>query len=208
MQNQKIQNKSFAKLFLALALVLTCATSSFAKLAGMDDSQSSATEKNEGLKALIGFSGGNSMIADDGTIFASLRIGLDFQPLFAVGAWASAIVSDVRNYNVKEKQLVNYKAFGAFVELFPIRFGNFAISVPIEIGGGAVNALENGDESFESEDYFFMGDMAVHFNYRVTKMLEVSIGGGYRMFAGIEENNLENMDFCTPFGELRFTVRE
>jgi hypothetical protein len=50
--------------------------------------------------------------------------------------------------------------------------------------------------------------MAVHFNYRITKMLEVSIGGGYRMFAGIEANNLENLDFCTPFGELRFTVRE
>jgi hypothetical protein len=39
-------------------------------------------------------------------------------------------------------------------------------------------------------------------------MLEASIGGGYRMFAGIEANNLENLDFCTPFGELRFTIRE
>lgn len=208
MQNQKIQNKGFFKVLFTLALVLSCATSSFAELAGMGDSQDSAAKKNEGLKALIGFSGGNSMIADDGTIFATLRIGLDFQPLFATGVWASAIVSDVRNYNVKEKQLVNYKSFGAFIELFPIRFGDFAISVPVEIGAGVVNALENGDESFESEDYFFTGDMALHFNYRVTNMLEISIGGGYRMFAGIEENNLENMDFCTPFGELRFTVRE
>ncbi|MCQ2053989.1 MAG: hypothetical protein MJY82_01695 [Fibrobacter sp.] len=208
MQNQKIQNKGFFKVLFTLALVLSCATSSFAELAGMGDSQDSAAKKNEGLKALIGFSGGNSMIADDGTIFATLRIGLDFQPLFATGVWASTIVSDVRNYNVKEKQLVNYKSFGAFIELFPIRFGDFAISVPVEIGAGVVNALENGDESFESEDYFFTGDMALHFNYRVTNMLEISIGGGYRMFAGIEENNLENMDFCTPFGELRFTVRE
>lgn len=208
MQNQKIQNKGFFKVLFTLALVLSCATSSFAELAGMGDSQDSAAKKNEGLKALIGFSGGNSMIADDGTIFATLRIGLDFQPLFATGVWASAIVSDVRNYNVKEKQLVNYKSFGAFIELFPIRFGDFAISVPVEIGAGVVNALENGDKSFESEDYFFTGDMALHFNYRVTNMLEISIGGGYRMFAGIEENNLENMDFCTPFGELRFTVRE
>lgn len=208
MQNQKIQNKGFFKVLFTLALVLSCATSSFAELAGMGDSQDSAAKKNEGLKALIGFSGGNSMIADDGTIFATLRIGLDFQPLFATGVWASAIVSDVRNYNVKEKQLVNYKSFGAFIELFPIRFGDFAISVPVEIGAGVVNALENGDESFESEDYFFTGDMALHFNYRVTNMLEISIGGGYRMFADIEENNLENMDFCTPFGELRFTVRE
>ena len=78
----------------------------------------------------------------------------------------------------------------------------------------SVTAMKNeevknpDDEAFESEDYFFTADMAVHFNYRVTKMLEISIGGGYRMFSGIETNGLENLDFCTPFGELRFTIRE
>ena len=94
------------------------------------------------------------------------------------------------------------------MELFPLRIDNFAISVPIKIGGGAVNAMDKGEEAFESEEYFFMADMAAHFNYRLTKMLEVSIGGGYRMFAGIDKNNLENMDFNTPFGELRFTIKE
>ena len=161
-------------------------------------------KNNDGLKAFIGVSGGNALVTDDGSIFANIRIGLDIMPQFSTGVWVSRLLSDVRNYNVPEKQMIN----GGFVELFPIRLGDFAISVPIEIGGGALYVMEPDDEAFESEDYFFTADMAVHFNYRVTKMLEVSIGGGYRMFSGIETNNLENLDFCTPFGELRFTIRE
>lgn len=192
-----------------LAMVLACSTASFAELSGMKDSEAAPVEeKSEGLKAFIGIGGGNAMVADDGVVFASLRIGLELMPQVSVGAWASFLLSDVRNYNVREKQMVDYKAFGAFAELFPFRYNKFAISVPIAVGGGVVNSIDDGDESFAPEDYFFTGEMAVHFNYRVTKMLEVSIGGGYRMFAGIEENNLENMDFCTPFGELRFTIKE
>jgi hypothetical protein len=83
-----------------------------------------------------------------------------------------------------------------------------SISVPIQVGGGVVNIMEADDEAFAPEDYFFTADMAAHFNYRLTKMLEVSVGGGYRMFAGIDKNNLDNMDFNTPFGELRFTIKE
>ena len=165
-------------------------------------------KSNDGLKAFIGVSGGNVLVADDGAIFANIRIGLDILPQISTGVWVSRLLSDVRNYNVAEKQMIKYMSFGGFVELFPLRLGNFAISVPIEVGGGALYVMEPEDEAFESEDYFFSADMAVHFNYRVTKMLEVSIGGGYRMFSGIETNNLENLDFCTPFGELRFTIRE
>ena len=206
----KKRSRLMAKFALALALVLSLSGTSFAELAGMGDSNAPTEEKSEGgIKALIGIGGGNSMITDDGTIFMALRIGLDFGKLLSAGMWYVSTISDVRNYNVPQKQLINYNSFGAFVELFPLRFNEeMSLSVPIRVGGGAVNALENGDEGFESEDYFFVADMAVHFNYRITKMLEVSIGGGYRMFAGIEENNLENMDFCTPFGELRFTIRE
>lgn len=203
-------NNFAKKIGIALALVLTTSTASFAELAGMNDSTTvPQTEKeSDGLKALIGIGGGNALLADDGIVFSTLRIGLDLKPLFSVGAWATVLLSDVRNYNVSEKQMVDYKAFGAFVELFPIRFDKIAISVPLKIGGGVVNAIDDGDESFAPEDYFFTGDMAVHFNYRLTRMLEVSIGGGYRMFAGIDENNLDDMDFCTPFGELRFTIKE
>ena len=165
-------------------------------------------KSDDGLKAFVGVSGGNVLVADDGAIFANLRIGLDINPLVATGVWVSRVLSDVRNYNVPEKQMIKYMSFGGFVELFPLRLGDFAISVPIEVGGGALYVMEPDDEAFESEDYFFTADMAVHFNYRITKMLEVSIGGGYRMFNGIETNNLENLDFCTPFGELRFTIRE
>ena len=165
-------------------------------------------KSDDGLKAFIGVSGGNVLVADDGAIFANLRIGLDINPLFSTGVWVSRLLSDVRNYNVKEKQMIKYMSFGGFVELFPLRFDKFSVSVPIQIGGGALYVMEPEDESFESEDYFFTADMAAHFNYRVTKMLEISIGGGYRMFTGIETNNLENLDFCTPFAELRFTIRE
>lgn len=165
-------------------------------------------KSDDGLKAFIGVSGGNVLVADDGAIFANLRIGLDINPLFSTGVWVSRLLSDVRNYNVKEKQMIKYMSFGGFVELFPLRFDKFSVSVPIQIGGGALYVMEPEDESFESEDYFFTADMAAHFNYRVTKMLEISIGGGYRMFTGIETNKLENLDFCTPFAELRFTIRE
>ena len=165
-------------------------------------------KSNDGLKAFIGVSGGNVLVADDGAIFANIRIGLDILPQISTGVWVSRLLSDVRNYNVAEKQMIKYMSFGGFVELFPLRLGDFAISVPIEVGGGALYVMEPDDEAFESEDYFFTADMAVHFNYRVTRMLEVSIGSGYRMFNGIETNGLENLDFCTPFGELRFTIRE
>ena len=188
--------------------MLFAATSSFAELKDMGDATPANEKSSSGIRALIGIGGGNSMITDDGTIFMNLRIGIDFNPLFSSGLWVSSIMSDVENHKVKHNQLVNYKAFGGFVELFPLRFDKFSVSVPIQAGGGSVSALEPGDEAYETEDYFFIADMAVHFNYRITKMLEISIGGGYRMFTGIEENNLENLDFCTPFGELRFTVRE
>ena len=189
-------------------LILLVALVAFAN-AELRSVQFTPEEKSDdGLKAFIGVSGGNVLVADDGAIFANLRIGLDINPLFSTGVWVSRLLSDVRNYNVKEKQMIKYMSFGGFVELFPLRFDKFSVSVPIEIGGGALYVMEPEDESFESEDYFFTADMAAHFNYRVTKMLEISIGGGYRMFTGIETNNLENLDFCTPFAELRFTIRE
>ena len=191
-----------------MALVFALAVSSFAELAGMNDNTAAESGDNSTMSALVGLGGGNSMIADDGVIFMTMRIGVEVKQLFSTGAWFTSTIEDVRNYNVDHKQMVNYNAFGAFVELFPLRIDNFAISVPIKIGGGALNAMDKGEEAFESEEYFFMADMAAHFNYRLTKMLEVSIGGGYRMFAGIDKNNLENMDFNTPFGELRFTIKE
>lgn len=209
MLSQNRKNSIVTKAFAACLLVLACASSSFAELAGMGDSDAATEEKSEGgLKALIGISGGNVLVADDGAIFANLRIGLDIVPMFSTGMWVDRLLSDVRNHNVKQKQMIKYMAFGGFVELFPLRFDKIAISVPINVGGGALYVMEPEDEAFESEDYFFTADVSVHFNYRLTKMLEISIGGGYRFFADIETNNLENSDLSSPFGELRFTVRE
>ena len=204
MKNQTMKNSLKA----AILLVFAMAGSSFAELAGMNDNDAAEKSESAAMTALVGLGGGNSLIADDGVIFMTMRIGVDVMQLFSTGAWFTTTIEDVRNYNVDHKQMVNYNAFGAFVELFPLRFDKFAISVPIKIGGGAVNAMDKGDDAFESEEYFFTADMAAHFNYRLTKMLEVSVGGGYRMFAGIDKNNLDNMDFNTPFGELRFTIKE
>jgi hypothetical protein len=204
MKNQTMKNSLKA----AILLVFAMAGSSFAELAGMNDNDAAEKSESASMTALVGLGGGNALIAEDGVIFMTMRIGVDVMQLFSTGAWFTTTIEDVRNYNVDHKQMVNYNAFGAFVELFPLRFDKFAISVPIKIGGGAVNAMDKGDEAFESEEYFFTADMAAHFNYRLTKMLEVSVGGGYRMFAGIDKNNLDNMDFNTPFGELRFTIKE
>lgn len=199
----------FGKLFSIAAIALVFATSANAELAGMADQDAKASDASSShWSGLIGISGGNSLIARDGTIFMSVRIGVQWNDFIANGAWATLLLSDVQNPNVKGQEVIDYNAFGLFAELFPLRFNEFSISVPIQVGGGVVNVIEKGDEAFSPEEYFFTGDMAVHFNYRLTKMLEVSIGGGYRMFAGIDENNLDDMDFCTPFGELRFTFKE
>lgn len=163
---------------------------------------------NNGWKAFLGIGGGNALLAEDGTVFANLRIGIEWNSWLATGVFASFIVDDVRNHNVKTPQMVNYNAYGAVVEFTPFRKDLFSISVPVEIAGGVVNAMDWGESAFSPEDYFFMADVAAQFNFRVTKMLEVSIGGGYRFFAGIEDNNLDNGDFNTPFGEIRFTIKE
>lgn len=197
-----------ARIISAITFTLAFAVTAHAELAGMNDQPADSTTKERSWSGLVGVSGGNSLIARDGTIFMSVRIGVQWNDIIANGAWATFLMSDVENPNVKGQELINYNAFGLFAEFFPYRNGAFAISVPLQVGGGVVNVIEKGDEAFSPEEKFFTGELALHFNYRVTRMLEVSIGGGYRMFAGIDENNLDDMDFCTPFGELRFTFKE
>lgn len=198
--------KKTSKILTVASVVLACATSSFAELRSIQFTPEDKT--SEGLNAYIGIGGGNSMIIDDGTIFMNLRIGLEFNSFIAAGAWFSSIMSDVRNYTAPVPEMIDYNAFGVQVEVTPYRLNKFSISIPVNIGGGAVNNLRKGDEAFASEDYFFVADASAQFNYRVTKMLEVSIGGGFRVFAGIDASNLSSGDFCTPFGELRFTIKE
>lgn len=198
--------KKTSKILTVALVVLACATSSFAELRSIQFTPEDKT--SGGLNAYIGIGGGNSMIIDDGTIFMNLRIGLEFNSFIAAGAWFSSIMSDVRNYTAPVPEMIDYNAFGVQVEVTPYRLNNFSISIPVNIGGGAVNILRKGDEAFASEDYFFVADASAQFNYRVTKMLEVSIGGGFRVFAGIDASNLSSGDFCTPFGELRFTIKE
>ena len=196
------------KLLTSLLMALSLAVSSHAELLGSQDYEPGKLDTS-GWSALLGVSGGNSLIARDGTIFMTLRIGLVLNPYISLGAYSSSILSDVQNPKVHHSQMIDYHAFGAFVEPVVFRDGFFSISLPMSIGGGEVDFMDKGDEDgFKAEDAFFVADFAAQFNFRVTKLLEVSIGGGYRLFAGIEENNLKNKDFCTPFGELRFTFKE
>ena len=60
----------------AAALVLALAVSSFAELAGMNDNSAAESSDNSSMSALVGLGGGNSMIADDGVIFMTMRIGV------------------------------------------------------------------------------------------------------------------------------------
>ncbi len=196
------------KLWTTLLAALTFAVSSHAKLQGSDDYQPKE-EATSSWSALLGIGGGNSLIARDGTIFMNLRIGIALNPYISFGAFSSAILSDVQNPKVRHSQMIDYHAFGVFAEAFAFRSGIFSISIPVNIGGGVVSFMDKGNEDgFKSEDGFFTTDVSAQFNFRVTKLLEVSIGGGYRFFAGIEANNLKNKDFCSPFGELRFTFKE
>ncbi len=199
-----MKKKFLATLLMAMAL----AVNSHAKLQGSDDLQPKEDAKSS-WSALLGIGGGNSLIARDGTIFMNIRIGVALNPHISLGAYFSSILSDVLNPKVRHPQMLDYHSYGVFAEPVVFRNGLFSISLPISIGGGSVNFMNKGDEDgFKSEDAFFTSDFSAQFNFRVTKLLEISIGGGYRLFAGIEENNLKNKDFRSPFGELRFTFKE
>ena len=196
------------KLLTSLLMALTLAVSSHAELQGSKDYEPSKVATSD-WSALLGVSGGNSLIARDGTIFMNLRVGVVLNPHISLGAYFSTILSDVKNPKVRHPQMLDYHSYGIFAEPVVVRSGLFSISLPVSIGGGSVNFLNKGDEDgFKSDDAFFTSDFSAQFNFRVTKLLEVSVGGGYRLFAGIEENNLKNKDFRTPFGELRFTFKE
>lgn len=192
----------------ATIAALCLAVFSHAELQGMQDHQP-AKVVNDGKKALVSFGGGNSLIARDGTIFTDFRIGVEWNPYIATGIFGTFIMDDVKNPNIKTtSQMIDYNSYGAFVEVTPYRNGIFALSFPIGVGFGSINTINSGDEELEETDHFFVAEAAAQFNFRLTRILEVSFGGGYRLFAGVEENNLDNGDFRTPFGILKFTIKE
>ena len=196
---------NFLKTLLA---ALTLTVGAHAELQGSADYQPKE-EASSDWSALLSVGGGNSLIARDGTIFMNLRIGVALNPYISLGGYFSTILSDVRNPKIRHPQMLDYHSYGIFAEPVVYRNGLFSISLPVSLGGGSVNFMNKDDEDgYKSEDAFFTSDFSAHFNFRMTKLLEVSVGGGYRLFAGIEENNLKNKDFRTPFGELRFTFKE
>ena len=68
--------------------------------------------------------------------------------------------------------------------------------------------MEQNVEHSNAEDGFFMGELGISFNFQLTRVLNVSIGGGYRQFLHVDNNKLDNGDFNTLFGELSFRWAE
>ena len=143
-----MKKKFLATLLMAMAL----AVNSHAKLQGSDDFKPKE-EAPSNWSALIGVSGGNSLIARDGTIFMNIRIGVALNPYISLGAFSSSILSNVQNPKVHHSQMIDYHAFGAFAEVTVFRNGIFSISLPVNIGGGEVDFMDKGDEDgFKSDD--------------------------------------------------------
>ena len=160
------------------------------------------------LKAFISFGGGNALILKDGTITLTMRGGVKLNSSFKTGIWASTVIDDVRNYDAANSEFIDYKAMGLLGEYKVFSHKNFSMSVPVELGCGYVDVKDEGVEDSQAKDGFFIADAALHFNYQVTKSLEVSLGGGYRKFLGVDYKKLDNGDFDTPFAELLFTWSE
>lgn len=168
----------------------------------------SETPSNE-LKAFIALSGGNSMIARDGTIWISIKGGVQILPRLQTGLYVSTIASDVENpYAKSTLQSIDYNAMGIIAEVLLLEKNHFSLSLPFSFGGGFINILEQNAEHFKAEDGFFIGEAAISFNYQLTKALNVGIGGGYRLFLHIDSNNLDNSDFNSLFGVLSFKWME
>ena len=70
MQSQTKKNRLSTKAIAICLLLFFCVGSSYAELAGMGDTPVTEEKSEGGLKALIGVSGGNVLVADDGAICA------------------------------------------------------------------------------------------------------------------------------------------
>ena len=149
-----MKKKIFASILMAMAL----AVNSHAKLQGSDDFQPKEEAKSS-WSALLGVSGGNSLLARDGTIFMNIRIGIALNPYINFGAFCSTIMSDVKNPKVHHSQMIDYHTFGVFAEATVFRSGIFSVSIPINIGGGEIDFMDKGDEDgFKASDGVFTAD--------------------------------------------------
>lgn len=188
-------------LFLLIALGLA--------LHAQAQEQNQSEEPAQKLKAFVGFGGGNSMIARDGTVWISIKSGLRINSRVQTGVYASTIISDVTNpYKKDAPQNIDYNALGIFGEFTALEKGAFSLTLPVAAGAGLINIIKQNAENSKAEDGFFMAEAGFAFNCQVTQMLRVSIAGGWRQFLGIDNNKLRNKDFNTLFGEFSFRWTE
>ncbi len=194
---------SAIKIFAAIVFFSVHALASIPEISG--DGQAPVTEYPN-LKAFVGFGGGNALLLEDGTLILTIRGGVSVNKNLRAGVWGSTVASDARNYDAPnhKAQYIDYNAAGAIAELQLFNRNAFSISIPLLVGCGYVNVQEEGVEDSQAKDGFFIAEAALHFNYQITKALQVAIGGGYRLFLGIDYENLENADFNTPFAEVVF----
>ncbi len=161
------------------------------------------------LKSFIGFGGGNALLLEDGTLVLTIRGGVSLTENFRAGIWGSTVASDVKNWDAPgNSQYVEYNAAGIVSEFQLLTKNNFSLSIPVLIGCGYVNIQEEGIEDAQAKDGFFIAEGSLHFNYQVTPALQIALGGGYRLFLGIDYENLKNRDFNTPFAEIVFYWNE
>ncbi len=188
------------KTFWILALALGVSTANAEITVLTDTDEVARSEKT--VKTFVGFEANNILLLEDGSIAFSIHGGVSFHPLFRLGLYASTVANDVNLQKGGKKISVDYKSLGIFTELKPFAYNAFSISVPLTAGAGFTNISKQGSENSKADDGFFMGDAALHFNYKITRSLEIGIGGGYRFFLGISEDGFSNGDFNTPFGAV------
>lgn len=190
-------------LFQAVLLSTILAVPSFAAISELEDSQKETKDTSSSdLKAFISFSGSNILLHKDGSLVFSLRGGITLSEAFRLGIYASTVANDVNAKEDGKNISIDYNALGFLGEWKPVIINKFSISIPASLGAGYVNIQTQGEENSQAKDGFFTADAALHFNYQITPALLVGIGGGYRIFLGINEDGFKNSDFNTPFGEL------
>lgn len=161
------------------------------------------------LKAFVGFGGGNSLIARDGTVWIKIESGLQVNSHTQIGLYASTIVSDIKNpYKKDLPQYIDYNALGLFGEFTILKKEVFSLSIPVSAGAGVINIMKQNVEHSKAEDGFFVAEAGLSFNCQLTQVLRISLAGGWRQFLDIDNNKLSNKDFNTLFGEISFRWTE
>ena len=170
----------------------------FAEISSLNDSENAIVSDEN--KIFLGFEANNILLLEDGSLYFSFHGGVKIHPQFRLGMYAATVANDVNSKEHGKKISVDYNSLGILAEYKPLQIGNFSLSIPVTAGAGFTSINTKGEEHSKAKDGYFVADAALHFNYQINPSIEIGIGGGYRVFLGISEDDFENSDFNTPFG--------